>query len=334
MKTLKYPKVSYAHLTTKQRVEIAALLRAGVKQKDIARQLGKDPSTISREIKRNRGVGGKYLAIHAKEKTKHRRIKANERFRKIENNKKLKKYILRKLKKYWSPEQIAGRLKKKKRRRIICHETIYQWVYKCKPKLKKYLRCKKGKYRRRYGSKKPEKAREEAKKKRIDKRPPVVDKRQRIGDWEGDTVVGRNHSGFILTHVERKSGYGFGDKMEKLSAEGLADKTKKRFNKLPKRKRHTITYDNGPECWGGELVEDHLKIGVYYAYPYHSWERGCNENWNGLLRQFFPKKISFASIQQRDIKKAVRLLNTRPRKRLNYLTPYEIFMEKKNCALD
>ena len=180
------------------------MLRAKLKQKDIARQLGKDPSVISREIKRN-SKNGKYLAIHARRKTKSRRINANKRFRKIDNNPELKRYIAAKLKKYWSPEQIAGRMRGKHGRTIICHETIYQYVYKHRPDLKKYLRCQKGKYRRRYGTKLREKAREEAKKKRIDTRPLIVDQRLRIGDWEGDTVVGVGHSGSILNLRRKKN---------------------------------------------------------------------------------------------------------------------------------
>ena len=332
MTTTKYPKVSYTHLTSNQCVELAALLRARVKQKDIARQLGKDPSSISREIKRN-SRDGKYYAIYARLKTKDRRIEANKRFRKIENDPKLRKYIVSKLKKYWSPEQIAGRLKRKNKRTIICHETIYQWVYKYRPRFKKYLRCQKGKYRRRYGSKKREKAREEAKKKRIDLRPEIVNQRLRLGDWEGDFVIGSEKTKGIMTHVERKSGYGVADKVEHMLAETANNTIIKRFDQLPKDKKHTITYDNDKTLTQHDLIEERIKTEIYFAYPYHSWERGCNENWNGLLRQFFPKKMAFANIQQEEIEKAVHLINTRPRKRLNYLTPEEVFKEK-NCTLD
>lgn len=317
---------SYRHINSRQRVELAALLRVKLKKKDISQQLGKHRSTIYRELKRNKKKdGSNYDSQYARKQTKKRRIKANKRFRKVTNKPSLRKKIIRKLKRHWSPEQIAGKLK------TVRHETIYQYIYK-HPKLKKYLRCKKGKYRRRYGTRKREKAREEAKKKRIDQRPLIVDQKLRIGDWEGDTIVGTDKSA-ILTHVERKSGYAIVDKLERLSSEGLADKTIDSFKKLPKSKRQTITYDNGPECWGGEVVEAKLGIDVYYAHPYHSWERGCNENFNGLLREFFPKKTSFANVKQEDIKRAVRLLNTRPRKRLNYLTPAEVF-KKKCCTLD
>ena len=324
--------MSYTHLTPDQRVELAALFRARVKQKDIARQLGKDPSAISREINRN-SQGGKYYAGRAKRKTKQRRITANKRFRKIENNPKLRKYIIRKLKKYWSPEQIAGRIDQEYKRMTICHETIYQWIYKHKPKLKKYLRCQKGKYRRRYGSRKAEIAREEAKKKRIDIRPEIVNQRSRLGDWEGDFILGLERTKGIMTHVERKSGYGVADKVEQLLAETANDTVVKRFDRLPKDKKHTITYDNDKILTQHDLIEERTKTDIYFAYPYHSWERGCNENWNGLLRQFFPKKMSFVNIQQEEIEKAVHLINTRPRKRLNYLTPEEVFKEK-NCTLD
>lgn len=313
-------------------MELAALLRVKVKQKDIARQLGRDPASISREIKRN-GKDGKYYAIYARRKTKARRLKANKRFRKIENDPKLRKYIVAKLKKYWSPEQIAGRLKRKNGKTIICHETIYRWVYKYRPIFKKYLRCRKGKYRRRYGSKKTEIAREEAKKKRIDIRPPIVDQRSRIGDWEGDFIIGLEKIKGMMTHVERASGYGVADKIEQLLAETANDAAVRRFDRIPKDKKYTITYDNDKTLTQHDLIEERAKVEIYFAHPYHSWERGCNENWNGLLRQFFPKKTPFANIQQEEIEKAVHLINTRPRKRLNYLTPEEVFKEK-NCTLD
>ena len=324
--------MSYNHIKPDQRVELAVLLRTGMKQNRIAEALGKHPSTITREIARNKTEKGKYSVILAKRNVKSLRVLANRRFRKIENNYKLKHYIFRKLKKYWSPEQISGRLKRLYKKQIVCHETIYRFIYEKRPDLKKYLRCQKGKYRKRYGTRKREKMREEGKKKRIDSRPAIVETRERIGDFEGDTVVGGGRKQRVLTHVERKCGYLLADKLDKVTAEIVKEKTVSRFKSLSKKKKFTVTYDNGPEFAAYELIERETGMDIYFAYPYHSWERGTNENTNGLLRQFMPKKSSFAVVTQEKLDEFVELINNRPRKRLNYLTPYEVFI--KNCTLN
>lgn len=318
------------HFTPEQRNELAVLLRAGVKKKKIAQLLNKDRTTVWRERKRTQ-TNGKYYARKAKRLSEEKRIKANKRFRKIENDKFLRKHIVKKLKKYWSPEQIAGRWNGRHKRKRIGKDTIYKFIYQKRKDLVSYLRCQKGRYRRRYGTRIREKQREESKKRRIGQRPEIVNLRQRIGDWEGDTMQGadRNH---ILTHVERKSGLILADKLERATAEVAKNKTIKRFKNISRDKKYTMTYDNGSTFSEHELTERETGLAIYFAYPYHSWERGCNENANGLLRQFFPKKMPFAPIAQKDIQKAVRLLNNRPRKRLNYLTPNEVFNQKTKCC--
>jgi len=318
----------YKHITPDNRNELSALLIAKIKKKDIAKQLSKDRTTVWRELQRN-GINNKrgYDSRLAKQKTKERRVIANKRFKKIENNEWLKRYIVRNTKKYWSPEQIAGRIKEKWPEQFDRHigkDSIYEYIYNERKDLVKYLRCQKGKYRRRYGTRIREKQREELKKKRIDIRPQIVETRERIGDWEGDTIVGKDKS-HILTHVDRKSGYAMADKLNKGLAELTRIKTQERFNKLPKNKKHTITYDNGSTFSEHQTTERNIGMDIYFANAYHSWERGTNENFNGLLRQFFPKKSSFATITQEQIEKAVKLINNRPRKRLNYLTPAEVF---------
>jgi len=323
--------MSYTHITSFQRNELSGMIQVKAKQKDIAKVLNKNRTTIWRELQRNK-VDNKtgYDARLAKLVTKERRIKANSRFKKIDNDEWLKIYIEKKIKIYWSPEQISGRLKEdwpKDRSKYISKDTIYKFIYTERKDLVKRLRCQKGKYRRRYGTRIREKKREEMKKKRINERPEVVEIKGRIGDWEGDTIVGKDKS-HILTHVDRKSGYAMADKLTRGLAELTRIKTQERFNRLPKNKRHTITYDNGSTFADHELIERNTGINIYFAFPYHSWERGCNENFNGLLRQFFSKKSSFANIKQEDIEKAVRLINNRPRKRLNYKTPIEVFYEK------
>ena len=321
--------MSHTHFKPKQRNELSILLRAGLKQKDIAKLLNKTPSAICQELKRNpANTKTGYSAKLAKEKTKGKRVRANQRFRKIENNKCLRDYINRKIRLSWSPEQINGRLKvdypyNKKIR--IGKDSIYKYIYHERKDLVKHLRCQKGKYRRRYGTKIRAKRREEMKKKRIDERPEIVKTRGRIGDWEGDTIVGKEKTIHILTHVDRKSGILFADKLERATAEITKQKTIERFNRISKTKKHTITYDNGTTFSQHELTERKTGIDIYFAWPYHSWERGCNENANGLLRQFFPKKSSFDIVTQEQIEYAVRLINNRPRKRLNYRTPTEVF---------
>lgn len=317
----------YSQITNKNRLEISAFLRAEIPQKEIAVFLNKDPSSISREIKRNRRSDGVYDAGVAKEKVKVKRRKANQRFRKIKKD--LRKYIIRKLKKYWSPEQIEGRLKRDNHGAVISKETIYAFIYDERPDLIKYLRCQKGKYKHRYGARKREKEREEAKKRRIDSRPKIIDKRKRIGDWEGDTLGSKQgEKPSVLTHVDRKSGFLLADKIENKTAEHVREKTVERFNRVPRKKRKTCTYDNGVEFSEYELIERYADIIIYHAYPYHSWERGTNENTNGLLRQFFPKKTNFNLITQKEVDKATKLINNRPRKRFDYLSPHEIF----NCT--
>ncbi len=196
----------------------------------------------------------------------------------------------------------------------------------------KYLRRQKSRYRARYGTRIREKQHELERKRRIDQRPEVINERTRIGDWEGDTVRGNGSSGHIITYVERKSGYLVAGKVKHATAENINAFTIKNFKKLPKEKRLSITYDNGSEFSGYDSIEEQTGMIAYFAFPYHSWERGTNENTNGLLRQFFPKKMWFNTVTQEQLDKVVRLINNRPRKRLNYLTPYEIF--KKNCVLE
>lgn len=321
--------MSFKHFTPENRNELSILLRADLKQVEIAKLLNKTSSAVCQELKRNPACTKTgYSSKTAKENTVNRRMEANKRFRKIENNEWLRRYVIRNIKKYWSPEQIAGRIKKKwpdKKERYIGKDSIYDFIYEERKDLVKYLRCQKGKYRRRYGTRIRKKQREELKKKRIDIRPKEVETRERIGDREGDTIVGKERTIHILTHVDRKSGYALADKLDIAQAVPTKLKTIKRFSKVPKNKKHTITYDNGSTFSEYEMTEKKTGIDIYFANPYHSWERGCNENFNGLLRQFFPKKSSFANIEQEEIENAVRLINNRPRKRLNYLTPAEVF---------
>ena len=318
----------YNHLTKENRFEIAVLLKSGHSLRFCANKLGFDHSAIIREVNENKDSDGVYRPASAHKRAILRRKSSKSSSKKIVNNLELEEYIVKCIvQKHWSPEQIAGRLKRVSEA-TVSHETIYQWIYDDKPYLKQYLRCKKGKYRRKRGTKAREKKRELAKIRRIDERPEIVDERVRIGDWEGDTIVGKERKQRILTHNERVSGYLIASKLDRVRAEIVQRKIIKIFKMIPKSKKHTLTYDNGSEMGKDDLfMEKKTRITIYRANPYHSWERGSNENINGLLREFFPKGSYFAKITQKDINKVVRLINHRPRKRLNYLTPHELFIK-------
>jgi IS30 family transposase len=288
----------------------------------LLKQIGRDPSTISRELIRNPAPNKSgYHAASARLRTQERRHRANQRCRTLSHNKPLQRKIERKLKREWSPEEIAGWCGN------VSHPTIYRWIYEERRDLKQHLRHGGSRWRRKRGTHERARAREEAKKRRIDERPKVVEQRFRLGDWEGDTVVGTDRKAAILTHVERKSGYVFLDKLDRALAQTVREKTRQRFVRLPRKHRRTITYDNGSEFAAHEFIERETKATVYFAHPYSSWERGTNENTNGLLRQYLPKKTSFTDVTQAELDRIAWLLNTRPRKRLNWRTPAQVLKQ-------
>lgn len=318
--------MSHIQFTRDTRLELAAFLVAGKRNSECAKLLGMHRSSVLREINRHVDTDGIYRGGHAHARARTKKKHTKEAFKKIENNRKLRTYIVTKLKQHWSPEQIAGRLTRTNKTSIICHETIYQFIYQSRPDLVRYLRRQKNKYRRKRGTKARMKLNAASKIRRIEERPLVVDTRERIGDWEGDTVVGKEKKQRILTYVERKSGFGMAQKLDVVTAELVHEKTVARFNALRSIARKTLTTDNGSEFGDYDRdLEEKTTMLVYRATPYHSWERGTNENWNGLMRQFFPKGTYFATITQYHVDQAVRLLNNRPRKRLDYATPREIF---------
>jgi IS30 family transposase len=238
--------------------------------------------------------------------------------------------IKRELVEHKSPEQIAGILRNSKR--AIVASTIYRYIKERAPHLKKHLRSQKGKYRRRRGTKIREKQREEAKKRRIDERPGIVGRRSRIGDWEGDTVMGRDKRARIVSFVDRKTGYLIAFLLPKMNAQLLTELACKHFRRIPRKKRWTLTLDNGVEFSDWERLEKKSGLTVYFTYPYHAWERGTNENTNGLLRQYFPKSYDFNLITPGELAAVVRRLNNRERKRLGFLSPRRVFWQKrKRC---
>jgi len=319
----------YKQFNKETRKELATLLRAQLAPKECAKQLGMNKSSVTREIARYSDDDKIYRGSSAHKKYLANRKKSKEEHRKIQNDSVLEKHIRERLKERDSPEQIAGRIRRENKIQSISGETIYWWIFNEVPELKKCLRRigHKGKYRRKRGTKIREKARERAKIKRIDERPLEVETRERIGDYEGDTIIGKDKTKRLLSNVERRSGYGMLDKLDFVTAEIVQAKIQKRFSKIPKSKKYTYTYDNGTEIGKEDSsMEKRIKMDMYRAHPYHSWERGSNENYNGLVRDFFPKGTDFAIITDKEVKRVERNLNNRPRKRLNYLTPYEVFV--------
>lgn len=307
----------HTHLTRDDRVQLAALLRAGMTQAFCARQLSITPSTISREIGRV-GRRGQYTAPFAHRDAAKKRRESKQKIR-IRSDKNLQGYVVRKLKEGWSPDAIAGRWKVL-HRESFSHQTIYDWVKDERSDLIAYLPYQ-GRKRKVYGTGRKE-SRYQAAKRSIGERPAVVDARSRLGDWEGDTIVGRERNQRILTHVERVSLYLVADKIDRISCDVVHERTAAHMKKLV---CNTITYDNGSEFALHQMIERDTGALVFFCHTGSPYERGTNENVNGLLRRFFPKRSRFATVTQRDVDRAVRLLNRRPRKSLGYLTPYEVF---------
>jgi IS30 family transposase len=299
-------------LTIEEREQIAHFHGQGLARSEIAGRLGRHPTTIGRELARN-SEGGVYWASAAQAKAQSRR---RQRRKKLDDPQ-LNAYVRAGLVKRWSPEQIAGRLRHEQRR-MLSHTTIYRWIAADDEREHWESFLRRGRRRKEPDGRGKLPARVE-----IVGRPGVVDNRSRFGDWEGDTVVGKQRRGGVVTLVERKSGFALAGKVKRLKAQNVARCVKRRFQPLPPALRRTMTFDNGKE------FADHLKIAqatqldIYFARPYHAWERGSNENFNGLLRQFFPKGTDFTDLSPLEVKHVLELLNDRPRKRLGYRTPRE-----------
>lgn len=314
----------YNHLTAGQRYQIEALKAAEKTQKAIAQMLGVSASTISRELKRNSGKRG-YRPRQAQIKTVNRRREARKA---LKMTPALIGVIEGKLREDWSPEQVSGWLKREQSTEVS-HERIYQHVWANKRaggELYKHLRQSRKQRKKRYGSN--DKRGQIKNRTSIDLRPEVVDQKRRLGDWEIDTVIGQNHQGALVTVVDRVSKFTLIKKVDSKHAEGVAEATITLL-KPYMDKTLTITADNGKEFAEHEKIAAALQAAVYFAHPYHSWERGVNENTNGLIRQYFPKGSSFADITDAHVDMVMNKLNQRPRKTLNYRAPHEVFFNEK-----
>lgn len=308
----------YHHVTREQRSQISALKAIATPNNKIARIIGLSASSICRELKRNTGKRG-YRYKQADNMASDRRSRISQIPKKMTPE--LVDLIEEKLELDWSPEQISGRLKLEER--CISHESIYRYIRKDKKKggiLYKNLRRKGKKYNKRVSGKAgrgciPNRV-------DIENRPAVVEEKSRIGDWEGDTIIGAEHQGAVVSHVDRCSKYTILAKVPNRTAELVQHESIEQFqfHGLPVL---TITYDNGKEFSNHEAIAKALNAQCFFAKPYHSWERGLNEHTNGLVRQYLPKKTSFKDVTNEQLQSIADKLNHRPRKCLNYLTPFE-----------
>ena len=314
--------MNYTQLTQEERYQIYALKKAGHDQATIAEIIDRNPGTISRELRRNRGLKG-YRPQQAHNLALVRRQdKSQPRL-----GQQVWQQVEALIREEWSPEQIVGRLEMEQGV-SISHEWIYQYIYADKRSggdLYQYLRCQKVR-RKRYGSYDrrgiiPNQV-------SIDDRPAIVDAKRRFGDWEGDTVIGKGHRGALVTLVERKSLYTVIRAVLRKTAEAVRNAVTEGL--MPHKDRvHTITYDNGREFTDHEGMASDLDARIYFAHPYASCERGLNENTNGLIRQYFPKGRDLTTVTRTEVEQAMNKLNHRPRKSLGYRTPHEVFFKTR-----
>ena len=317
----------YHHVTRDQRCQICALRARGCSIRSIAKQIVLHPSTISREIRRNKGKRG-YRIEQADRKARERRSRASQAAKKMKSD--LIKQIKEEIQAKWSPEQIGIRLKEKGI--FISHETIYKMIWADKQGggiLYKHLRH----HGKRYNKRSSGKAGRGCIPGRIDisERPKIVEEKSRIGDWEGDTIIGAKHQGTIVSYVDRHSKFTLLKKIGRKEAALVVAATLEKMKDLP-HKVETITFDNGKEFARHQEISIALTACCYFAQPYHSWERGLNEHTNGLVRQFIPKWANIHEVPDEFIEQVQNSLNHRPRKILGGKTPYEVFFGKENVS--
>ena len=321
----------YRQLTEEDRIEIYAMKQAGKEQKMMAAELCVHPSTISRELGRNTGLRG-YRPKQAQQKALQRRFNSCKA---VKMTPETIGYIERKLAEEHSPEQIAERMKLEPgwHGPSVSHERIYQHIWQDKAiggTLYKHLRIGGTKQRRKRRNSRDMRG---TIKNRvgIEDRPPIVERKIRIGDWEGDTVVGKNHQGALVTLVDRKSKLTLIGKVDRYTAEAVEQAIVSLMELLPRR-NYTLTVDNGKEFSNHESIAQTLEINVFFADPYSAWQRGLNENTNGLIRQYVPKGGDIRTLTDEQIEHIMDRLNNRPRKSLGYLTPNEVFYERKKLT--
>ena len=329
----------YEQLSMDERYQITHLHQAGLANAQIARRLRRHRATIGRELKRNPDPMGGYHYQSAQHLATQRRSDASCRYRLDIPGSIAVKAVHAGLKQRWSPQQIAGRLKldhPDDSAAWISHEAIYQWTYReARAGRVFYQRLRRPRKHRRCRIPGDRKAKRGVIPGRvgIEQRPDIVDERGRFGDWESDTVEGAKGRGLVVTHVERKSRYTLLGKLPDKKAVTLSRATRVMMKGLPKKLRRTMTPDNGKEFADFKTIEQELKMTVYFANPHSPWERGLNENTNGLLRGWLPKGSDFKKITNARLAQIQKMLNNRPRKCLNYRTPREVLNALPGVAL-
>lgn len=314
------------HLTVEERDRIAQLWHLGADQKEIAQALERSPATISRELRRNH-TSGEYHAAQAQRKAECRR-EERPLVRKMDDPE-INGTVRRGLAHQWAPEQIAGRMQQQRSEHSVSAQTIYTWI-KHDPDREHWKSFLRRRGKRPYTRKKALFA-DAA---RIDQRPEAVEKRLRLGDFEGDTVLGPPGTGGLATLVDRKSRLAIIVKIQSKDADHVHQKIKQRLRELDADRRRSITFDNGTEFARCYRLEKHLGIELYFADPGCPYQRGTNENTNGLIRQYFPKGTDFRDITHHEVREVENLLNNRPRACLGFRTPLEVFFEEtalENC---
>jgi transposase, IS30 family len=334
-------------LTLRERIDIESKYRYGMSITNIATEISRNKSTVSREIDGKPRTGiGKYDADIAHRKAL-KRIENRGNISILDTNKELLGYVLEKLKLGWSPEQISIRLPidyPSNKGMRISHEAIYQYIYtqiqrggngnvkKGCEDLRIYL-ARRHKRRAKKGFRKAQRAERNASLPSIEDRPEVVSERLRIGDWEDDLIVSRASKPCVKSINERKSGVVFFGKTKDGTALSSDKVVFDKLSNIPRKYLKTLTRDRGSENKDYKTIKEKLNLPVYFAHSYCSWERGSNENNNGLFRRFFPKKTDFDIVSNEDILKVEYLINTRPRKRLGGYTPAEVFYQETGVAL-
>jgi transposase, IS30 family len=324
--------MSYNHLSLSERF---TLYQHRVIDKltmdEIATQMKRSKSTLSRELRRNSIDGKLYLPDTAQLKMQTRRAQSKPKFIRLSES--TLEQVKHRLQQYHSPQQLSGRLKREGLH-AISHETIYQMIYANHQGLgayQSYLRQGQQKRRQRKG----------VNAKRggipgrigIEHRPAIADLKTEIGHWESDTVIGVNHIGAIVTHVEKASKYLLAGLAKNKTVQQINQVTIGLFKEIGTTLRKTMTFDNGKEFSGHQQLSEILGLSCFFARPYHSWERGLNEHTNGLLRQFFPKGTNFRIVKPEALKMAVDLINHRPRKSLDYRTPHEVLWSQPSAPV-
>jgi IS30 family transposase len=322
--------MKYQHLNVEEREEIQLGLLHGQSLRTIAKRLGRDHTSLGRELSRN---SSPVVQIYTPRLAEGRAQEKRSNRGRVERlkNKTVRTYVIAQLRENWSPEQIAGSIEAATGERIS-HEAIYQyiyaqvhrggngWVRPGKEDLRPYL-ARRHKKRAKKGMRKGERI-FRPKGIPIDERPMVVEQRSRIGDWEGDSIESKDHAPGLNSLVDRRSGLLLLSKLSAKTAKATREAVSKRLANLP---AHTLTVDNGPENQEWRETEEATNAHVYFAHPYHSWERGTNENTNGLVRRYFPKGTDFRNVSDEEIARVEYALNTRPRKRHGFKSPLEIW---------